>query len=94
MKFMLFVPELWVICGCLLLFLGCLGSGSGRASRMMAAVVSIVAVILTAFSLYQHGSLFFEAYRVDLFSQLFKFMVAAGLTVVILFDREVNSVGE
>jgi len=92
MKLLLFVPELWVICGCLLLFLGSLGNGSGRVSRMLAGVVASGAVILSALSFYQHGNLFFAAYRVDLFSQLFKFMVAVGLTVVILFDREVNSV--
>jgi len=94
MKFMLFLPELWVICGCLALFLGSLGGGNGRTSRLMAGIISGVAVLLTASSLYEHGMLFFDAYRVDLFSQLFKFMVAAGVTVVILIDREVITVDE
>lgn len=94
MKLMLFVPELWVLFGCLLLFLGCIFNGSGRVARALSGLLAVGAILLTAFSLSMHGSLFFEAYRVDLFSQLFKFLVAAGLAVVIIFDREVRTVAE
>ena len=94
MKVMLFMPELWVLFGCLLLFLGTIFDGSGRAARTVAGLVAIGTILLTAFSFYLTGTLFFEAYRVDLFSQLFKFLVAAGLGVVILFDREVKAVEE
>lgn len=94
MKVMLFVPELWVLLGCLLLFLGTVFNCSGRLARGLAGLVAIGAILLTAFSFFLNGSLFFEAYRVDLFSQLFKFLVTAGLGVVILFDREVQAVEE
>lgn len=94
MELLLFVPELWVSLGCLVLFLSCLGNSSGRTARMLAATWGVGAVILAASSLYLHGDLFFAAYRVDLFSQLFKFLVASGFTVVILFDREINTVAE
>lgn len=91
---MLFVPELWVLFGCLLLFMGSIFNGSGRQARTLAGFIAVGTILLTACSLSLHGSLFFEAYRVDLFSQLFKFLVAVGLAVVILFDREVKTVAE
>lgn len=91
---MLFVPELWVLFGCLLLLLGSIFNGSGRQARTLAGFFAAGTVLLTASSFCMHGSLFFGAYRVDLFSQLFKFLVAAGLAVVILFDREVKTVAE
>jgi NADH-quinone oxidoreductase subunit N len=94
MNVMLFVPELWVMFGCLLLFMGSIFNGSGRQARLVSGFLSVTTILLTACSLYLHGSLFFDVYRVDLFSQLFKFMVAVGLTVVILFDREVRTVAE
>lgn len=92
MKLMLFMPELWVICGCLFLFLGSIFNTSGRATRAIAATFAVGSIILVAMSLYMQGSLFFEAYRVDLFSQLFKFLVAAGLSAVILMDRGLMTV--
>lgn len=92
MKLMLFLPELWIICGGLLLFSGSIFNASGRTARAIAAVFAIGAVLLATMTLYMQGNLFFEAYRVDLFSQLFKFLVAAGLTVVILIDREIKTV--
>lgn len=91
---MLFVPELWVMFGCLLLFMGSIFNGSGRQARTLSGFLAAGAIILAAFSLYLNGSLFFDAYRVDLFSQLFKFLVAVGLAVVILFDGEVKTVAE
>jgi len=92
MKLMLFVPELWVLLGCLLLFVGTLFNGSGRLARGLASLVAIGAILLTSFTFFRNGTLFFEAYRIDLFSQLFKFLVTVGLGVVILFDRKVPAV--
>ncbi len=94
MKFMLFVPELWVLFGCLLLFLGTIFNGGGQKGRAVAGLVALGAVLLTAFSFYLNGSLFYGAYRIDLFSQLFKFLVAIGLGIVVIFDREVPAVGD
>ena len=94
MELMSFVPELWVMFGCLLLFMGSIFNGSGAVARVLSGLLAVGAVLLTAFSLSMQSTLFFGAYKVDLFSQLFKFMVAAGLAVVILFDREVKTVAE
>lgn len=94
MKLILFVPELWVIFGCLLLFMTCIFNGGGRLARALAGALAVGSIILTAATFYLNGSLFFEAYRVDLFSQLFKFLVSVGLAVVILFDRQVKTVAE
>ncbi|HSH13928.1 MAG TPA: proton-conducting transporter membrane subunit, partial [Desulfurivibrionaceae bacterium] len=94
MKLILFVPELWVLFGCLLLFMTCIFSGSGRLARTLAGALAVGSILLTAATFYLSGSLFFDAYRVDLFSQLFKFLVSVGLAVVILFDRQVKTVAE
>ncbi|HSH14342.1 MAG TPA: NADH-quinone oxidoreductase subunit N, partial [Desulfurivibrionaceae bacterium] len=87
MKLILFVPELLVLFGCLLLYLTCIFNGSGRLARTVAGVLAVGGILLTAATFCLSGSLFFDAYRVDLFSQLFKFLVSVGLAVVILFDR-------
>lgn len=94
MKLILFVPELWVLLGCLLLFMACIFNGSGRLARTLAGALAVGSILLTASTFYLSGSLFFDAYRVDLFSQLFKFLVSVGLAVVILFDRQVKTVSE
>jgi NADH-quinone oxidoreductase subunit N len=94
MNVMLFLPELWVLLGCLLLFLGTIFNCSGRQARGLAGLVAVVAIVLTAVCFFLDGSLFFGAYRVDLFSQLFKFLVVAGLGIVILFDRGLTAVEE
>jgi NADH-quinone oxidoreductase subunit N len=94
MERMLFVPELWVLIGSLVLFLVSIFNGNGKTARFWAGLIAIVNIVLTSITLLGEGQLFFDAYKVDLFSQLFKLLVATGFGVVVLLDKELASIDE
>jgi NADH-quinone oxidoreductase subunit N len=94
MKSMLFAPELVLLLGGLLLFGITLGRNAGRLARQATLGVAAVAVLLTLASIGQEGELFFAAYRVDLFSQVFKVIITLGLCAVLLFDGELKDIRE
>ena len=45
-------------------------------------------------ALNDQASLFFASYRVDLYSQLFKLMIAFGLAVALVFGRNLKDIDE
>ncbi|MEW6218321.1 MAG: NADH-quinone oxidoreductase subunit N [Thermodesulfobacteriota bacterium] len=92
MKAILFAPELYYLGFCLLLFLVSLGRSAAAAARNLALAGSVLGVGAVAACLSFEGSLFFDAYRVDLFSQGFKLAVAIGLAAVIIFGRGLKGV--
>ncbi|MBU0674066.1 MAG: NADH-quinone oxidoreductase subunit N [Proteobacteria bacterium] len=94
MKFMLFAPELWVLFGSLVLFFVALADGNGRTARFWAALIVVGNIALTSATFFLHGDLFQGVYRIDLFSQLFKVLVAFGLGVVVLMNRDLRDVPE
>ncbi len=80
----LFLPELSLLVMALILFGLILISGSSpKRDYNVALVLSAVVLAVTAFSLYKEGNLFFDAYRVDKFSQIFKLFLSLGLFLVI-----------
>lgn len=50
----------------------------------LAKILSLVVFILTALSFTANGELFSGAYRIDLFSQIFKIVITLGLCIVVL----------
>ncbi|MDF1576825.1 MAG: NADH-quinone oxidoreductase subunit N [Desulfobulbales bacterium] len=92
MERMLFVPELWVLLGSLILFLISVIDGSGRVARFWAGLIAIGAILLISATFFSEGELFFGAYKVDLFSQLFKLLVVGGFGVVVLLDQDLKSI--
>ena len=82
---MLFLPELIVLLGALALFILSLGSPSSTAIRQATLGVSTMVVLTTMVCLRQEGTLFFDSYQVNFFSQLFKLLIAAGTLIVLLF---------
>ncbi len=87
MRLILFAPELLLILGSLTVFVIALGSGRDRLAARVTAVSALAATTACIATLGQQGDLFFHAYRIDLFSQLFKLFIAAGLASVALFGR-------
>ena len=69
---MLFLPELVLLLGTLCLFLVSLGSPAVDTLRKL--TISIIGLVLlaTVAGMNQQGSLFFDSYRVDFFSQLYE----------------------
>jgi NADH-quinone oxidoreductase subunit N len=94
MKVMLFAPELFLLIGSLLLFLISLGGSSGKTARTLAIIIALVNVVLCLGSFTQQGSLFYGAYKVDMFSQLFKLMVSIGFGVVVLFGKQLKGISD
>ena len=93
MKLMLFAPELLLLLGSLLIFLFTLNSAAKNA-RNTAIAVGIAAILLCLTSLHQSGSLFYKAYQIDLFSQLFKLLIALATTCVLIFGRDLKDIAD
>ena len=92
MDLILFAPEIVLIFGILALFFIALGTGQDRLAATVATVAGLAALAGTAATLGLRGDLFYHAYRIDLFSQLFKLFILLGLTVVALFGRRLRDI--
>jgi NADH-quinone oxidoreductase subunit N len=83
MQMTLLLPEIALSMACLILFFCTLGKmkvGTLQALTVSLAVISLGAALI---SIGQSGSLFFDTYRVDLLSQLFKVIITLGFILVL-----------
>ena len=80
---MLYLPELTLLFMALVFFVVSLGNLKESRLRSLGLLLSAIAVIASVYSYGLNGSLFFDAYRVDAFSQLFKVIITFGLFIVI-----------
>jgi NADH-quinone oxidoreductase subunit N len=88
----LFIPELFMLLTALVFFAQSLWRSPVGINHGLAVSLSALTVIVSLFFLNQSGEIFYRAYRVDLFSQIFKVLISLGLFVVILLGRELKSV--
>jgi NADH-quinone oxidoreductase subunit N len=79
---MMLLPELSILCfSVIFLFISL---GEKKANLINAAKsLSVFVLILTLITINQRGALFAEAYKIDLFSQLFKIILALGFCLII-----------
>ena len=85
---MSFLPELTLLGVSLVFFLLSLREANGKQLHAIAAGMAALVLLSALISLKSEGELFFKAYQVDYFSQLFKVLIALGTLLVILFcDR-------
>ncbi|MFH1215661.1 MAG: NADH-quinone oxidoreductase subunit N [Pseudomonadota bacterium] len=91
---MLFAPELLLLMGSLVLFFLTLGQGKGKMAKNIALVLAVATGLLSLATLQLEGSLFFNAYKIDLFSQIFKLAMSVGLVAVIVFGSDLKGVSE
>jgi NADH-quinone oxidoreductase subunit N len=79
---MMLLPELSILCfSVIFLFISL---GEKKANLINAAKsLSVIVLILTLITINQRGTLFAEAYKIDLFSQLFKIILAVGFSLII-----------
>lgn len=91
---MLFLPELTLLGVGLVFFFLSLGKPSSAKVRNVAVTLSALVMLTTLVSLKSEGELFFKAYRVDFFSQLFKFLIALATLIVLVFSDRLTSVKE
>lgn len=84
---MRFLPELLLLGSGLIFFFMSLGKPSDQLLKRTANVISLVVLLSTLACLGQRGSLFYDSYRVDLFSQFFKFLLAASTFLLLLVTK-------
>ncbi len=95
MNMMLFGPELYYLGMALVFF--CLTlrrQVQVQLDYRIALALSAIGVLVTGYCLFQQGDLFFKAYRVDLFSQIFKFALALGLFLVLMISHNLAQIEE
>lgn len=89
---MQFLPELALLGSGLILFLVSLGKTDVGKTRMIAIILGTVIFAATLASCKEQGTLFFDAYKVDLYSQVFKILIAAALLVVLIVGRNLKDI--
>ncbi len=83
----LFLPELALILMALVFFFASLGNLKESRLQGLGLLFSAIAVLVSVSSYGMEGSLFFNAYRVDAFSQMFKVIITFGLFIVIYLGK-------
>jgi NADH-quinone oxidoreductase subunit N len=95
MKWFLFYPELYYFAvGMIFLFMSMAKQTNPRREYFSALFLAVVGVMICLASIRQEGLLFFQAYRVDLFSQVFKVLLSIGLFLIISICSNLNGVAE
>jgi len=95
MKWVLFSPELYyVVMAAVFFFMSLERQAEPRKLYKWAVILSGVGVLATVLGARLQGTLFFDAYRIDLFSQVFKILIAIGTFWVMLVCSELKGVDE
>ena len=92
MNMLLFLPELSLITMALVLFFMTLTTWSFRRIHGLTLFMAAITVVCAVASWGQSGTLFFGAYRVDFFSQLFKIFITMGLFVVLVMGEGLKGI--
>ena len=95
MKWFLFYPELYYFAGGLIfLFLSLAKQCNPRRIYVSALFWALLGVVVCLSAVRQQGNLFFQAYRVDLFSQVFKVALSVGLFLIISICSNLKGIAE
>jgi NADH-quinone oxidoreductase subunit N len=93
MSWLLFFPELFYFGGGMaFLCLSMSNRSNPRRDYYTALVLAALGVVICLATVNLEGSLFFNTYRVDLFSQVFKLILALGLFLIISICSELNAI--
>lgn len=95
MDVMLFGPELYFLGAALIFFsLTLRRKVRPQADYRIALALAAGGVAVSVLCLFQQGELFFKVYKVDLFSQIFKFALALGFFLVITISHNLAQIEE
>jgi NADH-quinone oxidoreductase subunit N len=95
MKWMIFQSELWfLIMGGVFLVLAMLPRHHPRRDHLTAVVMALVGMAICLASIHFSGDLFFQTYRIDRYSQVFKVILAMGLFLVVMLCDDLSGVEE
>jgi NADH-quinone oxidoreductase subunit N len=94
MRWILFAPEIWLAMMTLFfLIFSMSGRPNTKRDYLTALVLAAAGVVVALSAVRSEGSLFFHAYRVDLFSQVFKVMLAVGLFLIVSICSDLQGIG-
>ena len=82
---MLFLPELTLLGAGLILFIFSLGKPASGTIKNVASGLAALTLLATLLCLKSEGQLFYSAYQVDFFSQIFKVLIALATLIVLIF---------
>ena len=88
----LFAPELVLLVGCLLAFCMTLTEARTQTLRLLVLCVGAAFAATSLSCLFAKGTLFYGAYRVDLFSQMVKSVMSVGFTLMLLFGADTKGI--
>jgi len=95
MKWFLFYPELYFFAGGMVfLGLSLVKQANPRRDYLAAMILAVLGILVCLANVNQQGLLFFNTYRIDLFSQVFKVMLSLGLFLVICICSELKAVAD
>lgn len=83
---MLFLPELSLLGAGLVLFILSLGQQSAGRVKAVAVTLAAVTFFFSLLCLNSEGTLFYSAYKVDQYSQMFKAFMALGTLIMLIFS--------
>lgn len=90
---MVLLPEIVLATGALALFLVSLQPTlSAHTAKSVAITFGLATLVATLLAIQEQGSLFHGAYAVDLYSQLFKAMIAFGLVALLIFGQGLKGI--
>ncbi|MCF8056073.1 MAG: NADH-quinone oxidoreductase subunit N [Desulfocapsa sp.] len=89
---MQFLPELILLGAGLIIFVVSLGKTNADTTRNIAIGLGAAIFGATLLSYCQTGKLFFNAYQVDLFSQVFKTLIAGAMLLVLIFGHKLKGI--
>lgn len=92
MDYALFLPEIYLLLTALVFFCQSLWKSSARLNQGIALILSGIGVIITFYSINLTGELFYKAYRIDLFSQIFKCLISLGLFLIVILGQKMKSI--
>ena len=83
-------PEIVLGAGLLAVFFVCLEDSAIKAARRVALTTAFFVVAACLLTLHANALFCFETYQVNLFSQLFKLVIACGLTGLLIFGSDLK----
>ncbi|MBW1635342.1 MAG: NADH-quinone oxidoreductase subunit N [Deltaproteobacteria bacterium] len=89
---MLFLPELTLLGAGLTFFIFSLGKPNSGRIRNMALSVAAIIFLASMVSIGSEGTLFYNSYKIDLFSQLFKALIALATFIVLIFSGKLDGI--
>jgi NADH-quinone oxidoreductase subunit N len=92
-QWIIFSSELYYfLCGLAFLGLSMTKRSNPQQDYFFALVLAAMGVVISLTAVRLEGLIFFEVYRVDLFSQVFKVMLAIGLFLIICICSELDGI--